>query len=177
MRRKHQRRDPLKTVGKIGRAMTGVIEWHRTNVLHFLFVLVVTVNETFVVRIDNVPVARIRHNETAFTATSLEPILPANDSRVGAARNGNVRVVLLCAVNVVGECVVYGYVIKLRRRLIVLSGPVFTAIGGNGCAAITDICDSVWVRWIDPKSVMISVPCRHEIECLSAINRFEKPSV
>src|SRR6516164_2837751 len=77
----------------------------------------------------------------------------------------------------VGECVVYGYVIKLRRRLIVLSCPVFAAISGDAGAAITDICDSVWVRWIDPKSVMISVPRGHEAECLSAIDRFKEACV
>ena len=30
---------------------------------------------------------------------------------------------------------------------------------------------------IDPKSVMISVSCRHEVECLSAIDRFKEPGV
>src|SRR5262245_38350796 len=170
MRRKHQRRDPLKTMLQIGGAMTGVIEWQRANVLYFLFVFVVAVNETFVVRIDDVPVARIGHNEPAFAAASLKPILPTNHSRVRATRNSNIRVVLLRAVNVVRKGVVHGDVIELRSRLIVLSRPVLAAIRGDAYATITRICDSVRVCWIDPKSVMISVPCRHEIECLSTVD-------
>src|SRR5262245_39322423 len=106
MRRKHQRRDPLKAMLQIAGPMTSVIEWHRTNVLYFFFVFVVPVNETFVVGINDVPVAWIRHNEPAFSATSLEPILTANHSRIRAARNPDIRIVLLRAVNVVGECIV-----------------------------------------------------------------------
>src|SRR5438552_14534522 len=128
MRRKRQRRDPLKTMRKIDRAMTGVINRHRTDVLYLLFVFVVAVDEAFVVRIDDVPVARIRHDEPAFTATSLKPILPANHSRVRAARNADIRIVLLRAVNVVGERIVNSHVIKLRSRLVVLSSPILTAV-------------------------------------------------
>src|SRR5215211_3740805 len=128
MRRKHQRRDPLKTVGKIGGAVTRVVDRHRTDVLYFLFVFVVTVDEAFVVRIDDVPVPRIRHDEPAFTATSLKPIFPANYSRVRSARNADIRIVLLRAINVVGERIVYGDVIKLRGRLVVLSSPILAAV-------------------------------------------------
>src|SRR6266446_964331 len=80
MRRKHQRRNPLKTMRQIDGAMTGVIDWHRTDILYFLFGFVVAVDEAFVVRIDDVPVARIRHDEPTFTAPSLKPVLPANHS-------------------------------------------------------------------------------------------------
>ena len=88
-------------------------------VWYVLFVFVVAVDEALVVRIDDVPVARIRDDETAFTATSLKPILPANHSRIRAARNADIRIILLCPVNVVGERIVHGYVIKLRSRLVV----------------------------------------------------------
>src|SRR6266705_3596465 len=101
MRRKHQRRDPLKTVGKIDRAMTSVVDRHRTDVSRFFFLFVVAINEAFVVRIDDVPVARIRYDEPAFTATSDEPILLPNSAPAGAARNADIRIVLLRAVNVV----------------------------------------------------------------------------
>ena len=128
MRRKHQRRDPLKTVGKIDRAMTSVVDRHRTDVSRFFFLFVVASDEAFVVRIDDVPVARIRYDEPAFTATSLKPILPANHPRVRAARNDDIRIVLLRAVNVVRERIVNSHVIKLRSRLVVLSSPILTAV-------------------------------------------------
>src|SRR5262249_35762396 len=80
MRRKHQRRDPLKTMRQIDGAVTGVVDWYWTDVLYFFFVLVVASDEAFVVRIDDVPVAWIRYDEPALTATSLKPILLANYS-------------------------------------------------------------------------------------------------
>ncbi len=49
MRRKHQRRDPLKTMGEIDGAVTGIIERQWTDVLHFLLVLVVAIDEPFAV--------------------------------------------------------------------------------------------------------------------------------
>src|SRR5262245_50689560 len=162
---------------QIAGPMTSVIEWKRTNVLYFFFVFVIAIDESFVVRIDDVPVSGIRHDKPAFTAASLKPIVSANYSFVRATRNADIRIVLLRAINVIRKCVIYSYVIKLRRRLIVLSRPVFPAIRRDACAAIAHIGDSVRVCWIDPKSVMISMPCRHEVECLSAINGFEETGV
>src|SRR5206468_6617458 len=131
----------------------------------------VSINEAFVVRINDVPVAWIRHDEATFAAARDEPILLSNSAPVGTARNADIRIVLLRAVNVVGERIVHSHVIKLRSWLVVLSRPVFAAISGDAGAAITRIGDSVRVCWIDPKSMMISVPCRHEVECLPTIYR------
>jgi hypothetical protein len=61
-------------------AVSGIIQRPYADVLHFLFLFVVAVNETFVVRINDVPVARIRNDETAFTTAGLKPILTANHS-------------------------------------------------------------------------------------------------
>ena len=177
MRRKHQRRDPLKTVGKIDRAMTGVVDRHRTDVSRFFFLFVVASDEAFVVRIDDVPVARIRYDKATFAAARDEPILLPNSAPAGAARDANVGIVLLRAVNVVRERIVHSHMIKLRSRLVVLSGPVLAAISGDAGTAITRIGDTVRVRRIDPKTVMISVPCRHEVECLSAINGLKEACI
>ncbi len=49
MRRKHERRDPLKTMDEIDSAMSGVIDRNGTNVLHFLFTFIVAIDEAFVV--------------------------------------------------------------------------------------------------------------------------------
>src|SRR5689334_21848943 len=162
---------------QINCAMTGVIERHRTHVLYFFSIFVVAIDEAFTVRINDVPVPRIGNDEPAFTTTSLKPILATDYSRVRAARNTDIRIVLLRAVNVVRERDIHGHVIELRGWLVVLSGPIFAAISGNRRAAITHIGDSVWVRWIDPESVMISVPCRHQVEGLSAIDRFKESGV
>src|SRR5205085_12619078 len=49
MRRKHERRDPLKAMDKIDSAMSRIIDRHGTNVLHFLFIFIVAIDEAFVV--------------------------------------------------------------------------------------------------------------------------------
>ena len=164
-------------MGNIDRAVTSVIDRHRTDVSRFFFLFVVASDEAFVVRIDDVPVARIRYDKATFAAARDEPILLPNSAPAGAARDANVGIVLLRAVNVVRERIVHSHVIKLRSRLVVLSGPVFAAIRGDACAAIIRVGDSVRVRWIDPKSVMIPRTRGHECKRLSAIDRFKEACV
>ena len=65
---------------QIDGAVARIINRHRTNVLHFLFVFVVTIDEAFAVRINDVPVPRVRNDKAAFAASGLKPILPADDS-------------------------------------------------------------------------------------------------
>src|SRR3954452_15611974 len=113
---------------QIDGAVAGVIDWHGTDVLYFLFAFVVPVDEPFIVRVDDVPVPWIRQDEAAFTAAGFKPILPTNHSGVRAARNADIRIVLLRTVNVIGERIVHSDMIKLRSRLVVLSGPIFAAI-------------------------------------------------
>ncbi len=96
------------------------------------------------------PIARVRHNEATFTSAGFEPVLPANGAPVGAAGDADIRVVLLRAINVVGKRIVHGNVVKLRSRLVVLSGPILATVGRNACTAIAHIGDSVWVRWVNP---------------------------
>ena len=113
---------------QIDGAVSGIINRHRTNVLYFLFAFVVPIDEAFAVRINDVPVPRVRNDEPAFTATSFKPIFAADYSRVRAARDPDIRIVLLRAVNVVRERVVHGHVIELRSRLVVLRRPIFAAV-------------------------------------------------
>src|SRR2546428_6501753 len=49
MRRKYERRNPLKTMVEIDGAVPRIIDRHGTNVLHFLFILIVAVDIAFVV--------------------------------------------------------------------------------------------------------------------------------
>src|SRR2546421_908931 len=113
---------------KVDCAMTRVVDWHRTDVLYFLLLLVVSINGAFVVRINDVPVAWVRHDEATFAAARDEPILLPNSAPAGAARDANVGIVLLRAVNVVRERIVHRHVVKLRSRLVVLSSPTLAAV-------------------------------------------------
>src|SRR5207248_1820918 len=123
VRREDERRDPLKAMSKIDSAMARVIQRNRTNISYFLFIFVVAIDEAFAVRVDDVPIAWIGHNKAAFAAAGHEPIFASDYTGIAAAGDTNVRVVLLCAVNVVRECIVYGHMIKLRGGLVILSGP------------------------------------------------------
>src|ERR1051325_11518024 len=106
MRRNQQWRDPLESMLKIDRAVAGIVERHRTDVLHLFSAFIVTNGVTFTVRINDMPVARVWNYETAFAVACRIPILRTDDSRIGPARDANVRVVLLGAINVIGKCVI-----------------------------------------------------------------------
>src|SRR5438876_10637051 len=115
-------------MGKINSAMPGIVQRNRTNVLHVLFIFVVASEVAFVVGIDDVPIAWIGHDEAAFSATGYEPIFASDHAGIAAAGDTDVRVVLLRAVNVVRERVVYSDVVKLRGGLVVLRRPILAAV-------------------------------------------------
>src|SRR5204863_2377912 len=85
--------------------------------------------------------------------------------------------VLLRAVNVVRERVVHCNVIKLCGRLVILCGPCFAPIGRNAYAAVIRIAHSIRILRINPETMMVSVPCRQEIESLAAIDLTEETGV
>src|SRR5205814_10607253 len=86
MRRKHERRDPLETMGDICRAMAGIVERNGTDILHFLFIFIITdPSGAFVIRVNDVPIAGIGHYEAGFAAACFEPILPSDPAPIRAA--------------------------------------------------------------------------------------------
>src|ERR1051325_11995751 len=91
---------------EIDRTVTRIGQRNGTYVLNVLFILVVANGVSFAVRINDVPVARVRHDETALTVAGLEPILPPDHPGAGAAGAADKRVVLLRAINVVRERVI-----------------------------------------------------------------------
>ena len=119
------------------------------------------------------PVARIGHDEPAFAIAGDKPIFPPNHTAVGAARDADVRVVLLRAVNVIRKRVVDCDVIKLRGRLIILRGPAFSAVDRDAGAAVIRIADPIRILRIDPESVVIPVSRRKQIKRLPAVDRSE----
>ena len=67
-------------MGQIDGAMSRVIERNRTNILQLLFVFVVANSVPFAISVNDVPVARIGHDEAAFAIARLKPIFPTNRS-------------------------------------------------------------------------------------------------
>ena len=123
------------------------------------------------------PIARIGHNEAAFATTGYKPVLAADHSGISLARDADIRIVLLRPINVIWKCIVHSDMIELRSWLVVLGRPRFAAVRGDIDAAIVRIADPIRILRIDPETVMISVPCRQQIESFSAIDRAEKASV
>ena len=115
-------------MSQVLRAMPGVIEWKGADIVRFFFVFVVADDVTFAVRINDVPVAGIGHDETAFAPASLKPIFSADYARIGPTGDAHIRIVLLSAVDVIRERIIDSNVVKLRRRLIALARPSFAAV-------------------------------------------------
>ena len=123
------------------------------------------------------PIARVGNHEPALTTPGRIPIFAANHARVRPARDANVRVVLLRAVNVIRKCVVDCDVIELRGRLIILRRPRFAAVDRDARAAVVCVADAVRILWINPEAVMMPMARREEIECLAAVHRFERAGI
>src|SRR6266516_8095318 len=145
-------------MGHIGGPVSRVIERNGANVLHLLFIFIITYPSlTYVTRINDVPIARIGHDEPALAATSDKPICGSNCAPISPAGDSDVRVVLLRTVNVIRECIVHRHVIELRSRLVVLCRPRFAAVGGNADTPVICISNPIRIWRINPKTMVISV--------------------
>ena len=91
-----------------------------------------------------------------------------------AARDADIRVVLLRAVDVIRKRVVDRDVIELRGRLVLQRRPGLAAIDRDARAAIVRVREPMRIFRIDPESVMIAMARGQELECLAAIDRAER---
>ena len=165
-------------MGKIDSTVSRIIERNRTNVLHLLFIFIITdPSLTYVIRVNDVPIARIGHNEPALTTPRDKPICGSNRAPISPAGDADVRVVLLRTVNVIGECIVHGDVIELRSRLVVLCRPRFAAVGGNAGTPVIRISNPIRILRINPKTMVISMSRWQQIESFAAIHRTKQPGV
>src|SRR5574338_1648032 len=99
--------------------MTGIIQRPDTHILILLLGFIVAGDVALVIRINNVPVARIGNNKSALATAGLKPIFTPDHAAFPAARNSDVGVILLSPINVIRKGVVDRDVIELRSRLIV----------------------------------------------------------
>ena len=161
----------------VARAVAGIVEGPDAEILILLPDLVIAGEETLVVRINDVGIARIGDDETALTATGVRPIALLDDATVGPARDAHVRVVLLRAVDVIGEGVVDRDVIELRRRLIALRRPSLAAVHRDARTAVIGVAEACGIFWINPEPVMITVPAGEKRECLAAVHGAKRARV
>src|ERR1700733_7427638 len=121
--------------------------------------------------INNFWIARIRSDITAFAATDVVPVGAIDSASGTGARDANCGIVLLRAVDVVGEAVVRSDVVELRSRLIVLRGPRFGAVGRDSCAAVISVDQAVGICRVDPQTMIVAVGRVNRGECPAAVVR------
>src|SRR5690242_14126581 len=108
--------------------MTGVIERPNADILILLFRLIVTGDKALVIRINDVPVARIREHKPTFAAARLKPVFASDHAALAPTGDSDIRVVLLRTIDVVGERVVHRDMIELGGRLILQRRPTLPSI-------------------------------------------------
>src|SRR5512145_1617256 len=108
---------------------------------------------------------------TGFAPGGLFPISNGDAGAGRAAGDLDRRIVLLRAIDVIGEIIVERDAVELRGRLILLR-PVFAAVERDVRAAVVGVDHSVWVVRRDPKVVMIAVRRLDRRVRAPAVNRF-----
>src|SRR6266850_4117774 len=130
-----------------------------------------------VVGVNDVGIAGIHGNRAAFTAADGIPVAAIDEAAVAARADSDGGVVLLGAIDAIQKIIVGSNVIKLRRWLVTLRGPIFSAIYGDRCAAIVSVNHAQGILGINPQSVMIAMRCAQPFERLAAIHGAEEPGV
>ena len=177
MRRQHQGRGPVEPVLQFEGAVAGIIHRERTDVLVLLGPVIVAGEHVLGVRIDDFRIARIGDDKTAFAAAGRIPVPLADHALVIGAGRGEVGVVLLRAIEPIGEAVIDGDMVELGRGLIVLGRPGVPAVDGDAGAAIIAVDHALWVRRINPKPMVIAVQSRDQFPALAAVGGLEHAGV
>ncbi len=94
--------------------------------------------------------------------------------RIRLARDDDGRVVLLRAIQLVGELIVQPDAVELAGHLVQLRRPRAAAVERHVGAAIVRLNHDVAVLRIDPDVVIVAVRCAQQRERLAAVGRFEE---
>ena len=141
--------------------------------------VVVTGDETIVVAgEDDFRILRISRNPARFAATDGIPVGLANAGAGSAGHDLDGGVVLLCAVDPVGELIVQGDAIELGGGLVHDAGPGLAAVETDVGAAIVAFNHAIRVGRRDPQLVIVAVRrVQGDREGVAAIDGLEEPDV
>src|SRR4029077_1276239 len=131
----------------------------------------------FVIGIDDVGIARVRDDVTAFAAADGGPIAAIDVAVIGAGGDADGGIVLLRAVDAIEEIVVGGDVVELGGGLIVLRSPIFAGVNADGGAAVVTVDHAGRIVGIDPQSVVVAVRSQEALEGFAAVGGAEEPGV
>ncbi len=118
---------------------------------------------------DDVGVAGHGGEPAALAAAHGVPVAGVDGVAGDAGGDGDAGVVLLGAVDPVGEAVVGGDPVELRGGLVVLGGPGGPAVEGDGGAAVVAHDHARRVVGVDPQVVAVAVEDGHGVEGDAAV--------
>ena len=166
--REDNRLGPLKAMFDVGGGPSDGIDGPGIDRLFLMDVAILARNlATIGSGVNDERVSWIGRNVTALAATDVVPVRTIDRSVGTGTGDGDGGVVLLRAVDVVGEAVVGGDVVELRGRLVVLSGPALAAVGGDGCAAVVAVDHALGIGGIDPEAVVVAMRSADRRESLA----------
>jgi hypothetical protein len=100
--------------------------------------------------VDDVRIARVHGDIAAFAATDGIPVGAIDEATIAGSGDADGRVVLLRAIDAVGKVIVGGHMIELRGGLVILRGPVFAAVNGNGGATVIAVDQAIGIVGVNP---------------------------
>src|SRR5581483_11586921 len=121
--------------------------------------------------VGHLRVLRVDRHPGALAAAGDVPVLAIDAASRGARGQRHRRVVLLAAVHPVGELVVHGHAVELRRRLVGLRRPGAAAVEGDVGAAVVALDHRAGIIGRDPQVVVVTVRRAHRCEGLAAVLR------
>ena len=156
------RRVPLEAVAQVARRRAVLHLGVEDHVAGDAAAVVVAVDPAQVVaRIDEVGLLGVDRDVPALGAGHRVPVLGRRQLGHRPRRHRDRAVVLLGAVDAVGELVVDGDPVELGRRLVVLGGPGLAAVHADVGAAVVPLHHDVGLLRVDPEVVVVGVRSAH----------------
>ena len=124
--------------------------------------------------VGHLGVARLRRDVSALAAGHVVPVAVADAEAAGAARDRDGGVILLRAVDAVGELVVGDHVVELRGRLVLDARPAEAAVERDRGPAVVSLHHPARVLRGDPEVVVVPVRHADRLERLPPVLRPEQ---
>src|SRR5258707_6607850 len=116
---------------QLARGMTRIVDVIRADALRLLRAAIEARVLILSIAVDYFWVARIGNHEARFAAAGRKPVARPDHTLIVEARDGQIGIILLRAVNIIRKLIVGRDVVELARGLVVLRRPGVAALDGN----------------------------------------------
>ena len=179
MRRKSNRERPLKAIFQIFRCPTKLFLGPNIDETYLSGTVIVMLQLPFAAGratdcsdINNVRIIRFDHNKAAFSSSRQSAFLKRDCSVCAGTRNADAGVVLLSGIDAIRELIVGVNSVKLSGKLVVYSGPCFSAVVRNTTSTVIALHHTLRIFRVNPKVVIVSVRSGNFAEISTTIGRF-----